>query len=102
MGDFIFWEHDYSNFNNMINIVEKYKEYELNEHGKLVFKHKTNKRLFLERAYKWVNNLILLDETEGRQIIMSFKFTDFDFSSWEPITKNEYDKIINKYREIYD
>ena len=44
---------------------------ELNEHGLLVFKHKTNKRLFLQKTYRWVDRLILLDETEGRQIIDS-------------------------------
>ena len=75
---------------------------ELNEHGLLVFKHKTNKRLFLEKSYRWADVLILIDETEERQIIMSFEFASFNFSAWEPITVDEYSKVKQKYIEIYE
>jgi len=75
---------------------------ELNEHGLLVFKHKTNKRLFLEKSYRWADVLILIDETEERQIIMSFEFASFNFSAWEPVTVEEYSKVKQKYTEIYE
>ena len=75
---------------------------ELDEHGLLVFKHKTNKRLFLERTYRWVDRLTLIDETDGRQIIMDFAFSTFEFYAWEAITPKEYSKVKAKYREIYD
>jgi hypothetical protein len=45
---------------------------ELNEYGLKVWKHKTNKRLFLQQSYRWKDNLLLLDETEGRQIVDTF------------------------------
>jgi hypothetical protein len=77
------------------------KEIELNEHGKLVFKHKTNKRLFLDRSYRWVDRLILLDETDGRQVIDEFKYSTFDLSAWEPMTKEEFDSVKSSYKEIY-
>jgi hypothetical protein len=74
---------------------------ELNEYGLLVFKHKTNKRLFLQRSYRWVDRLTLIDETEGRQIIDEFKFSTFDLSAWSPLTKDEYDNVKSNYKEIW-
>lgn len=73
----------------------------LNEFGKRVWKHKTNKRLFLEQSYEWVDNLILLDETEGRQVVDSYKSSTYDFSAWQPMTKEEYDSVNSKYTEVY-
>jgi hypothetical protein len=74
----------------------------LNEFGKRVWKHKTNKRLFLEQSYDWVDRIVLIDETESRDLVMDFKKSTFDFYAWEPMTQVEYNKVINKYREIYD
>lgn len=74
---------------------------ELDEYGLLVFRHKTNKRLFLERSYRWVDRLTLIDETSGRQIIDDFKFSTFDFSAWSPFSKEEYDMIKSNYKEIW-
>lgn len=73
----------------------------LNEFGKRVWKHKTNKRLFLEQSYEWVDNLILLDETDGRQVVDSYKSSTYDFSAWQPMTKQEYDSVKSKYTEVY-
>ena len=66
---------------------------ELNEFGLRVWKHKTNKRLFLRQDYRWVDRLSLIDETEGRQHVDSV---------WEPMTVNEYEKVTSKYQEIYE
>ena len=74
----------------------------LDEHGLLVFKHKTNKRLFLQRSYHWVDRLMLLDESIGRQCIMDFKFSTFDFSAWTSITQDEFKKVKSNYKEIYN
>jgi len=73
----------------------------LDEFGKQVWKHKTNKRLFLEQSFAWVDGLILLDETIGRQIVDEYKASSYDFSAWEPMTKEEYKSVKSKYREIY-
>jgi hypothetical protein len=81
---------------------EPLNPFELNEYGLLVFKHKTNKRLFLQKAYRWVDRLILIDETEGRQIIDSHPYSTYNLSAWEPVTKEEYAKVKSKYKEIYD
>jgi hypothetical protein len=74
---------------------------ELNELGCKVWKHKTNKRLFLEKSYRWVDRLVLIDETEGRDIVMNFKASTFEFYAWEPMTKEEFNSVKSKYREIY-
>jgi hypothetical protein len=81
---------------------QKYEKFELNEHGMLVFKHKTNKRLFLQRSYRWKDQVTLIDETEGRQIIMDFKFSTFEFYAWEPMTKEEYNSVKGCFKEIYE
>ena len=75
---------------------------ELNEHGKKVWKHKTNKRLFLEKSYSWVDRLTLIDETEDRGIVMDFLASTFDYYAWEPMTQEEYNSVKSRYKEIYN
>jgi hypothetical protein len=75
---------------------------ELDEHGLKVWKHKTNKRLFLQQSFRWVDLLALIDETEDRQIIMNFKASTFEYYAWEPMTQEEYNKVKNNYKEIYN
>lgn len=96
------YEYDY----RCLLIKEEYinliNEFELNNHGLKAWKHKTNKHLFLEQSYRWVDNLVLLDETDGRQVVDSFKASTFNYDAWEPMTQDEYDRIEKKYKEIYD
>ena len=75
---------------------------ELNEYGKRVWKHKTNKRLFLEKSYSWVDRLTLIDENEGRDIVMDFLASTFDYYAWEPMTQEEYNSVKSRYKEIYN
>lgn len=74
---------------------------ELNEFGLRVWKHKTNKRLFLEQSYRWVDSLVLLDETEERQVVDSFQASTFNYGVWEPMTPDEFKLAKGKYRDIY-
>jgi hypothetical protein len=74
---------------------------ELNEHGLKVWKHQTNKRLFLQQSYRWKDRLLLLDETEGRQIVDTFIASTFDYGAWKPMTQEEYDSVKSKFTEIY-
>lgn len=73
---------------------------ELNEHGLAVWRYKYNKNLFVERSYKWLNRVIVLDE-ETRFIIDDTKFDTFDFTNWIPVTTEEYKKVKNNYKDIY-
>jgi len=82
-------------------LPEEIKNGELNENGLLVYKHMTNKHLFLQRSYRWKDSILLMDESNGRQIIQGFKYSTFDLSGWELITKEEYDKVEKKYTDIY-
>lgn len=75
---------------------------ELNEFGLRVWKHKTNKRLFLQQSYRWVDRLTLIDETEGRQLVDEFKASTFDYSAWTAMTKEEETMVKNKYRDIFN
>lgn len=75
---------------------------ELNEHGMRVWKHKTNKRLFLQQSYRWKDSLSLIDETEGRQIVDSYQASTYDFGAWTPMTQEEYNSVKSKYREVYE
>jgi hypothetical protein len=75
---------------------------DLNEFGLRVWKHKTNKRLFLQQSYSWKDDLVLLDETEGRQIVDSFKASTFDYSAWTPMSKEEFNTVKSSYKEIYE
>ncbi len=74
----------------------------LSECGLLIWKHKTNKRLFLERGCSCFSRITLVDETTGiREVIDSFKFSTFDFRNWKLLTKEEYSKVENLYKDIY-
>lgn len=74
---------------------------ELNEFGLRVWKHKTNKRLFLEQSYHWVDRLTMIDETETRNVVMEFKCSTFDFYAWSPMTLEEYNSVKSQYKEIW-
>ena len=75
---------------------------ELNEFGKKVWKHKTNKWMFLEQSYVWKEGLTLIEEFEDeRNVVMTFELKSFDFSSWTPMTKEEFDSVKSQYKEIY-
>ena len=74
---------------------------ELNEFGLRVWKHKTNKRLFLQQSYRWKDDVLLIDETEGRQIIDYFKASTFDYGAWEPMTQEEFNSVVSYYKEIW-
>jgi len=75
---------------------------ELNEFGLAVWRHKTNKNLFVQREYNWVDRVIVLDETETRNIVDDVKFSTFDFSDWIPMTVEEFEKVKRNFKEIYD
>jgi hypothetical protein len=74
---------------------------ELNEYGDAVWRHRTNKNLFVERSYRWVDRVIVLDETETRRVIEDTEFSTFDFSDWIPVTVEEMKKVKRKFKEIY-
>jgi len=78
------------------------EEIELNDHGKLVFKHKTNRNLFLHREYNSIDTITLVDEREDRQVIMSFKYSTFNLSCWEAVTIEEENSVRKSYIEIYE
>ena len=88
---------------SQINKAERSKTpIELNESGKAVWRHKTNKNLFAERPYRWCDRVIVLDETERRQVIDDTQFSTFDFSAWIPVGVEEYKKVKQKFKEIYE
>jgi len=79
------------------------KSIELNEFGKKVWKHKTNKRMFLEQSYVWKERLTLIEEfEEERNVVMTFELNNFDFSAWTPMTQEEFNSVKNQYKDIYE
>ena len=75
---------------------------ELDNFGKRVWKHKTNKRLFLEQSYSWSLRLVMIDEFEHeRNVVMSFDVSTFNFDVWEPMTQEEFNSVKSQYKEIY-
>ena len=75
---------------------------ELNEYGMAVWRHKTNKSLFVERSYNWCDRVIVLNESEGhRTVIDDTKFSTYDFSDWSPVTVEEFKKVKNYFKDIH-
>ena len=75
---------------------------ELNEFGDAVWRHKTNKNLFVERSYNWCDRVIIIDEAERRRVVGNEKFTTFDFADWIPVTVEEFKKVKHNFNEIYN
>jgi hypothetical protein len=69
--------------------------------GRKVWRHRHNKNLFIIQSYGWVDNVTLTDESDGRQIIMKFKASTFDFTNWVVLTKEQELSVVDNYREIY-
>lgn len=74
---------------------------ELNEFGMAVWRHKTDKNLFAERSYNWCDVVTVIDETDGRQVVGVDKFSTFNFNDWIPVTVEEFERVVRKFREIY-
>lgn len=80
----------------------------LDEFGMAVWRHKTNKNLFVQRSYGMCDRVIIIDETFdgiGRNVVNDTNFGTFDFTDWIPMTKEEYSRVINEkmsnYKELY-
>ena len=75
---------------------------ELNEYGMAVWFHKENKNLFVERAYKWCDRIIMIDETTSRQVVDDTQFSTFDFTDWIPVTVEQFKTVKSNFKEIHD
>lgn len=53
-----------------------------NKFGLLIFKHRTNPKLKLRRAYHWVDRALIL---KGNEVVKTVKFSDVDLNNWIPI-----------------
>jgi hypothetical protein len=74
----------------------------LNEFGRAVWRHKTDKTLFVERSYDWSDRIIVPQESTSRQVIGDTKFSTFDFTNWIPVKAEEMSRVKSFFKEIYD
>lgn len=75
---------------------------ELNEWGLAVWRHSTNKNLFVERPYRWCDATVTLNESDGRRVVGQAPFSSFDFTDWISVTVEEFKKVKRKFKEIYE
>lgn len=73
---------------------------ELNNNGKCIW-YRYNGRITLEKSYRWVDNLILIDESNNRRVITDFKYSTFDFTDWTPMNHEQY-KLISSGKKLWD
>lgn len=75
---------------------------ELNEHGLAIWQCKSNPYLFADRAYRWVDRILITDESCGNRTVSdaSCKFSTFDFTDWEPMTKEIHDKGVEDKKPL--
>ena len=70
--------------------------------GHAVWKHKTNKDLFVCRSYDWVDRVLVIDESIDRRVVSDEAFTTFDFTEWTPVTPEEFVFVKRRYKDIYE
>jgi hypothetical protein len=74
----------------------------LNENGRLVWKHKASKILFLEKGYEWLSTVMTIQEDgNNRMSIELNEVEDINFDHWVPMTQEEFDSVERQYKEIY-
>jgi len=83
-------------------MIEDNKKYWLNDHGLRYWTNKHDKNLTAMRTYSWVDRVSFIDESEGnRMYVGETTFTGFlDIEEhWHPMSKKQYEKIINDLKE---
>ena len=83
----------------MMDNIKK-PEIELNEHGRLAFQNKAMPYLFAHRAYRWVDRIIFIDESNGRRHVHEQPYSSFSHANWIPVTKEEDKTVISNYDEL--
>jgi hypothetical protein len=68
----------------------------LNEFGLRIWSNIKNPNLTAQRAYDWVDRVIIIDESRQREVICDQKFSEFDFTGWREWSKEEYNKVIQQ------
>lgn len=76
------------------------KEIELNESGRLAFQNKAMPNLFAHRAFRWVDRILFLDESNGRRVVHTQSYSDFNHAGWRPVTVEEDNSVVNNYDEL--
>lgn len=83
---------------------EKWKDYYLDEFGKLVFQSLINPNIFAHRTYHWVDIIAFADEAKGRKYLGQLSFSKFEEElikdNWILITKEEAARVKADWREI--
>ena len=72
----------------------------INKWGQVILQNKKNKKIFAERSYYWNDEVTLIDETDGRQVIGIKPKSYFLETDWIPILPEEYKQIKRNYSEI--
>lgn len=75
---------------------------ELDEFGRLAFRHIKNKNIFLHKPFRWINRGVVLDEKEGRRVLEDKLFTSYNMEEWVPVTKEQDQNVKRTYMEIYE
>lgn len=80
------------------------KQYWLNEHGLRIWMNKHEKTLTAQRAYHWKDYVIIIDESDEREIVGFSTFEEFMEleENWNPMTKKQYEVLINQLKEKHN
>ena len=76
------------------------KEIELNSYGRLAFQNNSMPYLFAHRAFRWVDRIIFIDESNSRTVIHTQSYSSFNDASWTAITKEQDDLVVSTYDEL--
>jgi hypothetical protein len=75
----------------------------LNQFGKQVWRNKNNPNLFAERPYKSRLVASLIDESNDDRLHTGYiPLKDLKENEWAPMTIDEYNKVTQRYKEVYE
>ena len=75
-------------------------EIELNEYGRLAFQNKSMPQLFAHRAFRWLDRIIFIDESNDRKYVHGQTYSSFNDSCWRAITVEEDQSVVSNYNEL--
>ena len=78
-----------------------FEKHVLDQFGKVCLLSKEDRNISATLPYGWFSTCNLLDESSGRRVIGSRDASEFRYSEWSPITKEEYDLVKSTLIEVW-
>lgn len=79
-----------------------FSKHTVDDHGRVSLLNKKDRSISAVLPYGWHSNCTILDESNGRRHIGTMHISEFRYSEWSPITKEEDSQVKATLTEVWD